>query len=106
MRFLTVTEDSVATYKLALALITFPLAYASWIVAAMLVAGPIGGAVTAVLPPALGAFALRWSRRWERVKEDTRVFLAVLRHPRAHNRLVEERARIIAEIDAVRELIE
>jgi 1-acyl-sn-glycerol-3-phosphate acyltransferase len=106
VRFLPVTEDSVATYKLATALLTFPLAYAAWILLATLYLGPVAGAATALLLPVIGGFALRWSRRWERAKEDAGVFLRVLRHPRAHDRLVEERERISAEIDAVRELIE
>jgi len=54
MRFLPVAEDSVATYKLATALLAFPLAYAAWIVAATLYLGPVAGAATALLLPVLG----------------------------------------------------
>jgi glycerol-3-phosphate O-acyltransferase / dihydroxyacetone phosphate acyltransferase len=106
VRILPVTEDSVATYKLASAVVLFPLAYVSWIVAAGVYFGPRAAGAAAVLVPALGTIALWWGLRWDRVKEDVRVWLGVLRHPRTHDRLVSERKRITAEIDAVRALIE
>ena len=106
VRVLPVTEDSVATYKLATAVVLFPLAYVAWIVAAGLYLGPIAAFAAALLVPVLGAVALWWGLRWERVKEDGRAFLGVLRHPRAHDRLVKERERISAEIEAVRDLID
>jgi signal transduction histidine kinase len=103
---LRVTEDATATYKLLISLAAFALAYAGWITLAWLALGPGAAALAAVLLPALGAFALRWGLRWERVKADARVFARVLLHPRDHDRLVEERHRIAEEIDAVRALIE
>jgi len=102
LRFLKVTEDSVATYKLILALLIFPLFYAGWITAAWLTLGPLAALAATVLLPPLGVIALRWSLRWESVREDVRVFLRVLRHPRAHDQLALERERIADEIDAVR----
>jgi 1-acyl-sn-glycerol-3-phosphate acyltransferase len=106
VRLLPVTEDSVATYKLATAVVLFPLTYVGWIVAAAVYLGPAAAVAGALLVPALGAVTLRWALRWERVKDEARVFLAVLRHPRSHDELVQERERITEEIDAVRKLIE
>jgi glycerol-3-phosphate O-acyltransferase/dihydroxyacetone phosphate acyltransferase len=106
VRLLPVTEDSVATYKLATALVLFPLSYVAWTLAAALYLGPATAVAVALLVPALGAFSLWWALRWERVKEDARVFFAVLRHPRTHDHLVKERVRITEEIDAVRKLID
>ena len=40
VRVLPVTQDSVATYKLASAVVLFPLAYLAWILAAGWYAGP------------------------------------------------------------------
>jgi glycerol-3-phosphate O-acyltransferase / dihydroxyacetone phosphate acyltransferase len=101
-----VTEDAIATYKLLTSLIFFPLVYAAWITLAAVYLGTPGAVTTALLLPVLGAFALRWGLRWERVKADARVFARVIRHPRYHDRLVEERKRIAAEIDAVRALLD
>jgi 1-acyl-sn-glycerol-3-phosphate acyltransferase len=106
VRILPVSEDSVATYKLATAVVLFPLAYVVWIALAGVYLGAPAAAGAAVLVPALGAFALWWGLRWDRVKEDVRVWLGVLRHPRTRDRLMSERERISEEIDAVRELIE
>ena len=106
LRLVPVTEDAVATYKLIVSLLVFPLAYAAWITLAAVYLGTAAAVTTALVLPVLGAFALRWGLRWERVKADARVFGRVLRHPRDHDRLVEERRRIAQEIDAVRELFE
>jgi 1-acyl-sn-glycerol-3-phosphate acyltransferase len=106
LRVVPVTEDAVATYKLIVALLVFPLAYAAWIGTAAVYLGTAAAVTTALVLPVLGAFALRWGLRWERVKADARVFGRVVRHPRDHDRLVEERRRIAQEIDAVRELFE
>jgi glycerol-3-phosphate O-acyltransferase/dihydroxyacetone phosphate acyltransferase len=106
LRVLRVTEDATATYKLLIAIVAFALAYAAWLAIAWVQLGPGLAALAAVLLPALGAFTLRWGLRWERVKTDARVFARVLRHPRDHDSLVDERRRITAEIDAVRALID
>jgi 1-acyl-sn-glycerol-3-phosphate acyltransferase len=105
LRVVNVTEDAIATYKLMISLVFFPLGYAAWITLAGVYLGAPWAVAAALLLPALGAFALRWGLRWERVKADARVFARVLRHPRDHDRLAEERRRIAAEIDAIRELI-
>jgi glycerol-3-phosphate O-acyltransferase/dihydroxyacetone phosphate acyltransferase len=105
LRFVRVTEDAVATYKLIISLVFFPVAYVVWIVLAGVYVGTAAAVTTGLLLPILGAFTLRWGLRWERVKADARVFGRVLRHPREHDRLVEERNLIAAEIDAVRALI-
>lgn len=106
LRLLRVGEDAIATYKLLIALAAFLLTYAAWLAIAWVKVGPGAAALAAALLPLLGALTLRWGLRWERVKADARVFARVLRHPRDHDRLVDERRRITAEIDAVRALIE
>jgi hypothetical protein len=58
VRVLPVTKDSVATYKLASAVVLFPLAYRAWIIAAGFYAGPAAAVAAALLVPTLGAFAL------------------------------------------------
>jgi len=96
--------DQVATYKLSVALLAFPLWYgivATW---AMWRTGP-GLTVIAVLigMPVVGMAAVAWRDRQREVLEDTRVFLRAVRHRRGRDRLAEERSDLVREIDELAE---
>jgi hypothetical protein len=51
----------------------------------------------------LGLVAIAWHERWRRVREDTVLFIQVLRRPRMAAALAERRARLAREFDAVRQ---
>lgn len=102
MRLLT---DTVATYKLAVGMVAMPAAYAGWIALAWGIGGGGAAAAAALLLPPLGAAALAWKGRWERVREDVLLFFRALRHPRSHQGLAEQRRWLAAEFDRVAELM-
>ena len=96
-------EDTIATYKLASALIAYPI----WYGLLVSLAGWLGGgwwvlAVALGLPVA-GAAAVYWKGRVERVAEDARLWLRLGGSERAGARaaLDAERKRLVAEFDEV-----
>jgi 1-acyl-sn-glycerol-3-phosphate acyltransferase len=94
--------ESVATYKLGVAMLSLPLAYALWVGIALRAGGLSLAIGVAAALPALGYVALHWSGRWEKVREDARLFLRLLRQPDRKRQLAAERERLVAAFDAVR----
>jgi glycerol-3-phosphate O-acyltransferase/dihydroxyacetone phosphate acyltransferase len=96
--------DQVATYKLGVAVIAFPI----WLLvmlAAVTLAGSLGWALLSLgVLPSLGLAAVAWKDRQARVREDLRVFLRVLRHPGGRDRLAEQREQLADEFDRLNEL--
>ncbi len=94
-------HEAIATWKLLAALAAFGV----WYVLALVGLGLAGGrgwvAAGAAGLPLLGFAALAWTERWERVRDDARLFARVLLHPRRRDRLAEDRARLVAEFDTV-----
>lgn len=93
--------EAVATYKIATGFIAMPLTVALAALAALWLGGARAALVTVIVVPALGFLALFWRERWSRVKEDVRLFVRVLRHPRQRDRLAQHRRRLVDEFDAI-----
>ena len=101
MSRLNVEESGIATYKLGLSIVLMPLTLVIWSVVAYLLFGVWGLLAALLVLPLLGIVLHRWSGRWDRVKQDARLFLNVARHPRSRQRLVEQRAQLVREFDDV-----
>ena len=93
--------EAIATYKLATGFVAMPLTVVIAAAAAWVLGGVWWGIGTAVAVPVLGLLALGWRERFERVREDARLFFRVLRHPRGRDRLAAQRDRLVAEFDDV-----
>lgn len=93
--------EAVATYKLATAFVAMPLTLAALSAVGGWLGGPWLALASLLIGPALGFLALYWRERWDRVREDARLFFRVLRNPRGRDRLAAQRARLVAEFDDV-----
>ena len=101
MSRLTVEETGIATYKLGLAMILTPLAWLGWVALAWIFAGTKMALATALILPILGVILVHWSDRWERVKQDTALFIHVVSKPGRMDRLKAQRAALVREFDEV-----
>jgi len=101
VRFARPQSQAVATYKLAGAMAVLPLWYVGLVLLLGWRIGPAAAAVGAAILPLAGLFALVWTGRWERVREDSLLFLRIMGRPRERDRLAGHRARLAAEFDAV-----
>jgi 1-acyl-sn-glycerol-3-phosphate acyltransferase len=101
LRVIRPEPEAVATYKLATAFFAVPLFAALYIGLAWLLWGPLAAVATGVCLPILAVTALAWRERWDRVRDDARLFLRVLRHPARRDRLAAQRTRLAADFDAV-----
>lgn len=106
VRLMRPDAETVATVKLAAAMVAFPVAFGLWVGAAWWVGGLPSLLAAAALLPALGFLSLAWFGRWEEVREDARLYLRVLRNPRRRDQLARVRARLVRRFDAVREEME
>ncbi len=95
-------KDVVATYKLVLSMIAYPIFWAIWSVLALLLGGPGLGVITALALPPLGMLAIYWGTRWDWVLEDTKLFFRVAPDPQRRSRLAGDRKALVGEFDAVR----
>lgn len=98
---LDVEETGIATYKLGLSILLLPLTLLVWSVIAYMQLGIRGLLGVLVALPLLGLVLHRWSERWGRVRQDARLFAAVMAHPRTRQKLVEQRAELVREFDDV-----
>jgi len=95
--------DTIATYKLATGFLAVPLTLLVVGGVAGAIAGVWAGVAAAAAAFLLGLVAIAWHERWRRVREDTVLFIQVLRRPRMAAALAERRARLAREFDAVRQ---
>jgi hypothetical protein len=95
--------DQVATYKLATAILAFPIWLVLLEVVIVLALGWTWAALSLVVLPSAGLAAIAWRDRQARVREDLRVFLRVFLHPRGRDRLAAQRAWLIEEFDRLRQ---
>ena len=94
-------EDTIATYKLAAAVLAYPLAWLAWTALAAWLLGT-GAAVAAGLALwPLGAIGVYWKLRFERLIEDAGLFYRLLTHPDRQAALAEERRRLVREFDEI-----
>jgi hypothetical protein len=98
-------HEAIATYKLATSFFAMPITVALCVVMAWIVAGPRAALLALILVPALGFLALAWRERWQRVREDARLFLRVLRNPRSPARIDVQRNRLVSEFDEIAALV-
>ncbi|HET9439882.1 MAG TPA: 1-acyl-sn-glycerol-3-phosphate acyltransferase [Longimicrobiales bacterium] len=98
---LQVEESGVATYKLGLSLVLFPVTLAIWCAVAFGQWGMRGLLVALVVLPLLGWVLHRWAGRWDRVAQDVRLFVNVTARPRAQHELAAQRTRLVADFDDV-----
>jgi hypothetical protein len=102
---LKVEESGVATYKLGLSMLLMPLTLIVWSVVAFTQFGVRGVALALVVLPLLGLLLHRWTARWDRVRQDTRLFLNVASNPGTRQKLAEQRKQLVKEFDEVAERI-
>jgi glycerol-3-phosphate O-acyltransferase / dihydroxyacetone phosphate acyltransferase len=93
--------DQVATYKVGTAVLAFPLWLAMIEVVLWLRWGLRPALAALVLLPVSGLAAIAWADRQAEVREDLRVFVRARRLRRGRDRLAEQRARLVAEVDAL-----
>ncbi len=93
--------EAVASFKLATALLAFPVTYIVYLVAAWWVAGWRGLLLLGVVLPVAGLVALRWRDRWRTVREDTRVFWRSVRRRSLRDQIVAKRQALVREFEAV-----
>jgi glycerol-3-phosphate O-acyltransferase/dihydroxyacetone phosphate acyltransferase len=100
------TLDSASTYKLATALIAFPVVWIASITVAGVTLGARWALLAAVLLPLCGWAAVAFEGRRRRFREDLRVFLRASRTKEGRDRLQEARAALTREFDAVADEME
>ena len=93
--------DQVATYTLGTALLAFPLWLGILVTGSWLVAGLRPALIVAGACPVAGLAAIAWADRQADVRQDVRVFLRARRHRRGRDRLLEARAALVEEFDAL-----
>jgi 1-acyl-sn-glycerol-3-phosphate acyltransferase len=97
--------EAIATYKLSTAFFAMPITVIVCVTLAWMYLGARAALATLVVVPALGFLALAWRERWHRVREDARLFLRVLRHPRSPARLDAQRGQLVQEFDDIATLV-
>ncbi|HEX6557811.1 MAG TPA: 1-acyl-sn-glycerol-3-phosphate acyltransferase [Longimicrobiales bacterium] len=98
---LHVDETGMATYKLGLAIVLMPLTWLIWVAVGWLWRGPRVALGLAVLLPMLGLVLQQWSGRWEKVKQDSALFLRVVVRPGIGDRLAQQRRELVREFEEV-----
>jgi glycerol-3-phosphate O-acyltransferase/dihydroxyacetone phosphate acyltransferase len=93
--------ETIATVQLLAGIALYPAAYLGWVAVAIGLAGPLAGLGTALALPFLGYAALLWHQRRNEVFEDVRLFWQVVRHPEMRERLAEQRAALVADLDSL-----
>lgn len=93
--------DQVATYKLSIGMLAFPIWYLAGVVGSWLLApAPVAWLVAVGLP--LTGFALiAWRDRRSVVLEDLRVFARARRRSQSRDRMAEQRVWLMKEFDAL-----
>lgn len=91
--------EAIASLKLGTALVAFPVIFTLYLSAAWWLWGPLAALALAVVLPVAGLVALRWRDRWQRVREDARVFWSCLRQRTLRAEMVARRRALVAEFD-------
>ena len=98
---LKVEESGIATYKLGLSMLLMPLTLIIWSIVAYASFGWGGFTAAIIVLPLLGIVLHRWTGRWDRVRQDVKLFFNVARHPRTQQKLAEQRMQLVREFDDV-----
>ncbi len=101
VRVATPDDDMVATVKLAVAIVAFPVCWAmeAWALGRIAGAWAVAGFLVALVPS--GFFALGWQERLRRFRGQVVGFLAFLFRPDLHRRFHARRRALRAELDAL-----
>lgn len=94
-------EDTIATYKLASAILAYPLAWAGWTALAWWLWGLRVAVIAAVVLWPLGALGIYWKRRFQRMVEDVRLFLRLVTRPDWRAQVAAERRALVEEFDEI-----
>jgi len=95
--------DQIASYKIAIALVTFPSWFAIMALAMYALFGVVTTVVAVVILPITGLAAIAWRDRQVQVRQDVRVFLRAMRHRRGRDRLGDLRRELVEEFDQLAE---
>jgi 1-acyl-sn-glycerol-3-phosphate acyltransferase len=95
--------DQVATYKMSVGLLLFPLWLTVLSVGTWFVVGLPSALAALLLLPACGLAAVAWRDRQATLREDLRVLRRAIRRREDRDRLAELRAELVAEFDRVTE---
>jgi len=98
---LNVEESGIATHKLGLAIVLMPLMWLGWILLALVLLDWKFALAIAIVLPLLGVVLYRWSGRWQKVKQDSALFLRVAARPGHQDRLAQQRKELVREFDEV-----
>jgi len=93
--------EALATFKLATALLAFPLAYSIYLAVAWWLGGTPALVAVALVSPLLGVVALRWRDRWRMAREDLYVFWRSMKLKDFRAELVKRRQELVSEFEAV-----
>jgi hypothetical protein len=93
--------EALATFKLATALLAFPLAYSLYLAVAWWLGGTPALVAVAIVTPLLGVVALRWRDRWRMAREDVYVFWRSMKLRDLRAELVKRRGELVGEFEAV-----
>lgn len=96
--------DQVATYKLSVGILAFPVWLAAVMVVLGLTAGWTAALVALVVCPVIGLAVVAWRERQAVVLEDLRVFLRGWGRSGARTRVAELRRELVEEIDEIARL--
>ncbi|MGB0542492.1 MAG: 1-acyl-sn-glycerol-3-phosphate acyltransferase [Longimicrobiales bacterium] len=94
-------DDQLATYKLAIGFLVFPLWLGMICAGLFFTMGLTPAVVVSILAPMLGLAAVAWGVRQAAVREDVRVFLRAWRRPGTRHRLGDLRASLVRDFEEV-----
>jgi 1-acyl-sn-glycerol-3-phosphate acyltransferase len=93
--------DQIATYKAGVGAVSFPVWLSGTVAVVWLFAGTTTALIVGLAAPIAGLAAVAWKERESAVREDVRVFVRSWRRSQSEDRLAEQRAELVAEIDAI-----
>jgi len=91
--------DQVATYKLGMAILAFPLWWGLTLLAAWFQWGLGPAALVAAALPAAGLAAIAWRERQAQVRQDVLVFWRAIKHRGGRDRLLDQRTALVGAFD-------
>jgi hypothetical protein len=95
--------DQIATYKVSIAIISYPVWFALLLAAVWLKGGASMVVLMAIVLPIAGLATVAWRDRQGVVREDLRVFLRVRGRTQSRARLAELRGQLVGEFDELAE---
>jgi hypothetical protein len=93
--------DQAATYKLAVAILLFPLWLAASVTGAWIVVGWVAGLAMLVAAPVCGLAVIAWRERGSDVLEDVTIFMRTVRRGRAREELSLLRKALVEDFDTI-----